>query len=157
MPDFTKEYNRIKQELDSAKKPLIFFDDDPDGLSSFLLLFRYMHKGRGIIVKSTPKLTAEDARKADEFGADKVFAVVLPAVEQGFIDALNVPCIYIDHHTPLKLKNVYYFNPRATDPGIYCPVSLIAYNVVKQDSWIGAAGVAGDFLVPPFLEHFKKE
>ncbi len=158
MQDFTKDFKRIKKELDECEKPLIFFDDDPDGLSSFLILYRYAQKGKGIIVKSTPKLTEVDAKKAEEYGADKVFAVDLPVVGQDFVDALHVPFIYVDHHVPPDLKGVeFYFNPRTYEESLYYPASLICYNVVKQDIWIAAVGVTGDFLYPPFMEEFKKQ
>lgn len=34
------EIKMIKEELDSCKRPLFFFHDDADGLSSFLLMYR---------------------------------------------------------------------------------------------------------------------
>ncbi|MBI3027081.1 hypothetical protein HYY70_03120, partial [Candidatus Woesearchaeota archaeon] len=47
---------QIREHLDNCKKPLFFFDDDQDGLCSFLQLYRYKKEGKGIIVKTTPKL-----------------------------------------------------------------------------------------------------
>jgi hypothetical protein len=156
MKDFTVNYKQLRKELSDANKPLIFFDDDPDGLASFLLLYRFKQEGRGIVVKSTPKLTKADANKVAEYGPDKVFVLDLPMVEQDFVDSAKVPVIWLDHHKPVKLSGLLYFNPRSYDEGLYYPTSLIAYNIVKQDIWIAAAGVTGDFLVPPFLEEFKQ-
>ena len=157
MEDFEVHYKRLKSELESSSRPLIFYDDDPDGLSSFLLFYRYIREGRGIVVKSAPRLTEEDARRVAEFGPDKVFVLDIPIVDQEFVDKAKTKVIWVDHHKPIKLHGVYYFNPRVYKEDIYFPVSLTAYNVVKQDIWIAAVGVTGDFLVPPFLDEFKKQ
>jgi len=65
-----KEYSKIREELDNCKNPMYFFDDDPDGLSSFLLLYRYKREGHGIAVKTHPRLTAEFAHKIEEYDAE---------------------------------------------------------------------------------------
>ena len=70
-----KQYLQIKEELDNCKNPLFFFDDDPDGLASFLLLYRYLREGHGIIVKTHPKLTDKFVPKIEEYSADKVFVL----------------------------------------------------------------------------------
>ncbi|HII88089.1 TPA: hypothetical protein HA253_00690, partial [Candidatus Woesearchaeota archaeon] len=49
-------YQQIKKHLDDCKKPLIFFDDDQDGTCSFLLFYRYKKEGKGIPLKTAPKL-----------------------------------------------------------------------------------------------------
>ena len=51
------QLKEIKVALDKSENPLILFDDDPDGICSYLLLKRYMDKGKGVVVKSSPKLT----------------------------------------------------------------------------------------------------
>ena len=68
-----KQYQQIKEELDNCKNPLFFFDDDPDGLSAFLLLYRYLKEGHGFVVKTHPKLDIRSAPKIEQFDADKVF------------------------------------------------------------------------------------
>ena len=68
------EVSRLKEELLSCQRPLFIFHDDPDGLASFLLCYRFVREGRGIPVKAYPRITVENyARKVEEFGADKVF------------------------------------------------------------------------------------
>ena len=42
-----KQIKEIKEHLDKAQNPIFFFDNDPDGLCSFLLLQRYCEKGKG--------------------------------------------------------------------------------------------------------------
>ena len=46
----------IKGYLEKSVNPLFFFDDDADGLCSFLLLYRYFKKGKYVPLKSSPAL-----------------------------------------------------------------------------------------------------
>src|SRR3989344_5833931 len=77
---------QIRDNLDNCKKPLFFFDDDQDGLCSFLQLYRYKKEGKGIIVKTTPKLGTSFVGKVHEYSPDKVFILDLAVVEQDFLD-----------------------------------------------------------------------
>ncbi len=43
--------DKIKPYLENSSNPLIFFDDDADGLSSFLLIYKFIDKGKGIPIK----------------------------------------------------------------------------------------------------------
>jgi len=157
----TKEQiTQIREELDTCKKPLIFFHDDPDGVSSFLLFYRYMREGKGVIIKTTPKIDERFLRQVQEYGPDKIFVLDIAMVEQEFIDQVNTKIIWIDHHTPLKRQNILYFNPRAKDPkdqSLNVPTSYLCYQVVKQDLWIAMIGIVGDWHYPDIAEEFKKQ
>ena len=61
-----KQVEEIRDELDNCKNPLFFFHDDPDGLSSFLLLYRHIKEGHGIAFKSKPGLDARFIKKVRE-------------------------------------------------------------------------------------------
>ena len=85
-----KEAALLKDELLSCKNPLFLFHDDPDGLASFLLCYRFLKEGRGLPVKAYPRITVDPyARKVEEFGADKVFVLDVAMVDQEFIDAVQ--------------------------------------------------------------------
>jgi len=153
-----KEFKQIKDELDSCSRPLIFFHDDPDGLCSFLLFYRYLREGKGIIVKSHPRVDNKFMKKIEEYGPDKIFILDIAIVEQDFIDKVNVPVVWIDHHEPIELDNVKYFNPRKNLKSSNIPTSLMCYNVVKQDLWIAVTGFIGDwFIEKRILNEFSKE
>ncbi|MBD3248759.1 hypothetical protein GF336_01825 [Candidatus Woesearchaeota archaeon] len=152
-----KEINQIREELQTCKKPLIFFHDDADGLCSFLLLYRYIKEGKGIIVKTTPDVDEKFIKKVEEYQPDKIFIVDLAIVQQEFIDKIKPKIIWIDHHKPLKRENVLYFNPRKHDKEDNTPVSSLCYQVVQQDMWIAAAGAIADWHWPYFIEEFRKE
>ncbi len=152
-----KEIKQIREELDNCKNPLFFFHDDPDGLCSFLLFYRYIREGHGIVFKAKPGLGTMFLRKVKEYMPDKIFILDIPLVDQEFIDGAGVPVIWIDHHGPYERNNVKYFNPRVKDKSDGTPVTRICYEVVKQDMWIAAVGCIGDWFVPDFFDEFKKK
>jgi hypothetical protein len=151
-------YTEIKKELDFCNEPVFFFDDDPDGLSSYLQLYKHKKQGKGIVVKSSPALPEAYASGIGEDN-DKIFILDKPMVEKGFFEAARekkLPVIWIDHHEPQPShQNVKYFNPRIK--GSNMPVSLVCYNSVKQSQWIAAIGVIGDWFIPPFLSELAAQ
>ena len=152
-----EQYAQIRTELDECHKPFFFFDDDQDGLCSFLLLYRYKKEGKGHIVKTTPRLNANFALRALEYGADKVFVLDLAVLEDDFIDALNVPIIWVDHHGPFKKHKVKYFNPKVENVHDNFPTSYLAYRTVKQDLWLATVGCVSDWFLPEFLPEFLEK
>ena len=51
------ELQEIRKMFTEAKRPLFIFDDDQDGLCSFLLLWKWQQKGKGIPTTGvSPKL-----------------------------------------------------------------------------------------------------
>lgn len=153
-----EQLQQIREELDNCKKPLFFFHDDSDGLASFLLLYRYKKEGKGIIVKSDPTIDEKFIRKVQEYQPDKIFVLDLANLKQEFVDEVKKPIIWIDHHFgDEKIRNVKLFNPRLSDKKDSSPVSIICYNVVKQDLWIAAAGTIGDWHLTKETEEFSKQ
>ena len=151
------QIQQIRDHLDNCKNPLFFFDDDQDGLCSFLQLYRYKKEGKGIIVKTTPKLGTIFVNKVQEYQPDKIFILDLAVVEQNFLDEMKVPVIWIDHHGPFERDNVKYFNPRISSWEDNHPTSFMCHQVVEQDLWIATVGCVADWFIPPFINDFKKE
>jgi single-stranded DNA-specific DHH superfamily exonuclease len=151
-----KEIKQIKEELDNCTRPLFLFHDDADGLCSFLLFYRYKQEGKGIVVKTAPKLGEIFLRKVEEYQPDKVFVLDIPIRAQEFIDKCKVPIVWIDHHEPVQVERVRYFNGKRHDPNEYVPVSYYNYNVTGNDEWIAMVGCLGDAYIPPFTARFKK-
>ncbi len=152
-----KKYNTFLKKLNQAKNPLFFFDDDPDGLAAFLLCYRQVKRGHGIVVKSTPIVKAGMLKKIDEHNADAVFVLDLAKLDPGFVDGSKVPIAWVDHHEPAIFENVFYINPRLEDSEAYIPVSWIIYEALKSDLWIATVGTLGDFAIPSFIGEFKKQ
>jgi len=157
-----KEIIEIREHLESSQNPLFYFDNDTDGLCSFLLLRRFLGRGNGVVIKSYPSLDESFARKIKELNPDKVFILDKPEVSDEFLnyaEEKNIPVVWIDHHAPKNPKNAYYYNPRTRDPEIYIPTSYLCYQVVRKDEWIVLMGCLGDHYLPPhdFIKRFVKE
>jgi len=45
-----EEINEIKNQLESSQNPLFLFDNDADGLCSFLILKRCINRGHGVTI-----------------------------------------------------------------------------------------------------------
>src|SRR3989344_4771233 len=146
----------LRKELKNSQRPLFFYDDDPDGLCSFLLLYRINREGMGVVVKSLPIIDMSFFGKVESYSPDKIFILDVPSVQQEFIDKVKRPIFWIDHHKPLNLKKIKYYNPRKKKPDIYIPTSRMAFQVngSEDDLWLGAVGCLADYYIPDFLEKF---
>ena len=71
-----KQIEEIRGYLNKAENPLFFFDDDPDGLCSYLILKKYIGKGKGVVLKTKPILEEGFYMKIQEYNPDYVF--ILP-------------------------------------------------------------------------------
>jgi len=132
-----KESQKLKEAIDFCKKPLIIFDGDPDGSSSFVQFYDYKKEGKGVIVKTTPQITTIFLRKIEEYDPDAVFIFDIALVDQEFLDKVKVPVYWLDHHDPQQRKKVTYFNPRKH--GETTAPSIVLYEIIFWDC--GAAGV----------------
>lgn len=164
----TEEIAEIKNLVDSASNPLFFFDNDVDGLASFLLLRRYCKRGKGVAIKTFPALDHVYARKLYEFRPDIVFVLDKPLIDKKFIEEMEkLSCclVWIDHHPPQQIKEfkeklkkeIFYFNPLLVSETNE-PVSYLCYNVTKrkEDEWIALLGCLADWFIPPFALEFSR-
>jgi hypothetical protein len=156
-----KQVKEIRAHLGKAQNPLFFFDNDADGLASFLLLRRYIDRGKGVAIKSFPELNASYTRKIYELNPDYVFILDKPQVAEGFlqeVSELNLPTVWIDHHNVPKPEFENYYNPYHNDETSE-PVSYLCYKTAdkKEDMWIAMIGAIGDGFFPEFAEEFGKQ
>ncbi|MBS3099136.1 hypothetical protein J4462_02905 [Candidatus Pacearchaeota archaeon] len=115
-----KQINEIREHLENAKNPLFYYDNDADGLCSYILLRKFIDRGKGVSVRSFPDLNGSYARKAQELNADCAFVLDKPVLSKEFaeeIDKLGLPLIWIDHHDVKReeyekdMKNLFIYNP----------------------------------------------
>lgn len=151
------QVKQIRDELVTCKNPLFFFHDDPDGLCSFLLLYKYIREGYGVVVKSVPRIDEKFLRKVEEYQPDKIFILDIAIVDQYFIDEAKKPIIWIDHHEPLDRDKVKYFNPRVKELKKNIPATYMCHQITKKDLWIAMTGCIGDWFVPDFHDEFVKK
>jgi single-stranded DNA-specific DHH superfamily exonuclease len=153
-----KELDTIKNQLEKSSKPIYFFDDDPDGIAAFLLMYKYRGEGKGVIIKARSKITITLGSKASEYGADRIFILDIPEMDEEFQEKLNTPTTWIDHHDVVKTKKIIsYFNPKIKDKDAYIPTSYLCYKALKNDIWIAAVGCIGDYYLPEFMGEIKEK
>jgi hypothetical protein len=148
IPD--EKIQEFRAALQASARPLFFFDGDADGLTSYVQLYRFKGEGKGIMVSGRPQLTAEFARKYEEYQPDAIFILDLAQLSQEFIDHIQAPMYWLDHHDPahpeLHLpKRMHYYNPRLWDDSDGRPTSFWAYRIAQKDIWIALAGVVSDY------------
>lgn len=145
----TKEQlQRLKELFDSCARPLILFDDDPDGFASFLLIYKHVREGRGVPVKNAQDLGVEMAKKINDYSPDLVVIVDVPFMKQDFLDKIKTKIVWVDHHPIIERKGAEYFNPRTEDPKDNRPTSYWIYKVLEENLWIAMIGIVGDWFLP---------
>jgi single-stranded DNA-specific DHH superfamily exonuclease len=159
-----KQVNEIRDKLNNSNNPLFLFDNDPDGLCSFLLLQKYINKGKGFPIKSFPDLDKSYFKRAQELEADCIFILDKPVVSKDFFDSareVNLPIVWIDHHE-IDRKEVpdfiSYYNPLFNRKKSEEPVTALCYQVNgnKNLVWLAVAGCISDKFFPHFYKDFEK-
>jgi single-stranded DNA-specific DHH superfamily exonuclease len=142
------QLKELREIFDSSARPVILFDDDADGLTSFLMIYKHIREGKGVPVKNAPELGPDLAQKVNDYGADLVIIVDVPIVSQEFIDKVKAKIVWIDHHPLLERKGIAYYNPRAENPADNSPTSYWIYKTLKENLWIAMIGMVGDWFMP---------
>ncbi|PLW79329.1 hypothetical protein C0585_08340 [Candidatus Woesearchaeota archaeon] len=153
------DFEKIRKQILDSERPLFFYDDDPDGLISFLLLYRFKGFGKGIMVKSTPELKGEYASKVNEYLPDLVVVLDKPMISNEFLEQVTVPILWIDHHAPQEPRGSQYFNPRIDKDSDNSPTSYQSYKIAdsSEDIWLAMIGCVSDWYLPDFKDGFIKK
>lgn len=161
-----KQIDEIREHLEKAQNPLFFFDNDNDGLCSFLILQRFLGRGRGVAIKSFPELSGSYHRKVKELKPDYVFILDKPVVSDEFFEKIladNLPVVWIDHHqvdesSGCKFDWVNYYNPFFSNKSNE-PVSYLCYKIAcrQKDIWLAVIGCVSDALIPDFYKEFLEK
>tara|TARA_Y100000310_G_scaffold154821_1_gene154351 strand:- start:24 stop:1055 length:1032 start_codon:yes stop_codon:yes gene_type:complete len=151
------QIEEFRKYLKKSENPLFFFDDDPDGLCSYLILKKYIDKGKGAVLKTKSTLDLNLYHKVEEYMPDFIFVLDIPIIDQEFIDKSNVPIIWLDHHKPVKRKGVKYFNPLLNGSKTV-PTTYMAYKIAEEkDLLLGTVGSIADWYYPSFAKKFSKK
>jgi hypothetical protein len=159
------ENDSIRAELAASENPFFLFHDDPDGLCSFILLKRFKGKGRGMMVKAEPNVNDRFVSSVRSVKPDTVFVLDVALMQQSFVNTIMGPSVgvknivWIDHHQPVELMRVKYFNPRLHSLEDNPPVSYLSYKISgnKNDLWLAMAGIVSDWHMPDFAPEFVRE
>jgi single-stranded DNA-specific DHH superfamily exonuclease len=160
-----KQVTEIREILNNSTSPLFFFDNDPDGLCSFLLLQKYIKKGKGFPIKSFPDLNETYFRKINELNPDCLFILDKPVISKDFFDKvheINLPVVWIDHHEIDRKEIpdfVHYYNPMFNRKKTNEPVTALAFQINNDKNlmWLAVAGCISDKFFPDFYDDFKEK
>ncbi|MFA7708105.1 MAG: DHH family phosphoesterase [Candidatus Pacearchaeota archaeon] len=165
------QISEIREHLEKAQNPLFFFDNDNDGLMSFLLLRRFIERGRGIAVKGSHNLSKTYHKRVEELKPDYIFILDIPVAEKDFLEMVEtdgLPVVWIDHHdvsykeTNIPLTSqpslISYYNPFHNNKTNE-PVSYLCYKITnkKEDLWLAVIGSISDYYMPDFYNEFEKK
>ncbi len=162
-----KQLKEIREHLEKAQNPVFLYDNDADGLCSFVLLRRFLGRGKGVAVRTHPDIDAGYAKRAHELGADYVFVLDRPFLGNEFVEKLeelHIPVVWIDHHdVPLpnySSSSLSVFNPvrnKGKSKGNE-PVTALVYEIGKreEDLWVAMMGCISDHYLPGFSRKFEK-
>lgn len=146
-----KEIEEIREHLNKAQNPVFFFDNDCDGLCSFLLFQRYIERGKGVVAKTFPNVDISLFRRVTELNSDYIFILDKPNVSQEFFEEAkknNIPVVWIDHHeTNTEIpKEIHYYNSMNEEKKFGEPVTYLAYKITQnpEDIWIETIGCISD-------------
>lgn len=152
----------IREKLEASQNPLFFYDNDCDGLCSFLILRRALNRGKGVTIKSFPDLKAQYCRKIDELNPDTIVILDKAELSQEFADYAeekDIPIIWIDHHetkTPKEtIKKTFYYTSHPSAE----PTSYIAQKIFNRqdDIWLSLLGCIADVYLPEFAKKFSAD
>ncbi len=159
-----KQVEEIREHLERAQNPIFFFDNDCDGLCSFLLLERFIGRGRGVAAKTFPNLDVGLFRRVKELSADYIFILDKPNVSEEFFNEArenNIPVVWIDHHeTITKIPSeIFYYNSFYSKDKKGEPVTALCYDISrkKEDLWIAVIGCISDSFMLKDYNKFLKE
>ena len=171
-----KQILEIKEHLARAQNPVFYYDNDADGLCTFLLFRRFLGRGYGVAIRSYPDLNATYLKKAEQLKADYIFVLDKPVIAKEFLeeaDMMQIPVVWIDHHNMnldevmkefSKFKNFHLYNNALSIGGGKNgkienePTSYVAYKITnrEEDLWIALIGCIADHYMPDFSAEFSK-
>lgn len=157
-----KQIKEIREHLEKARNPVFFYDVDADGLCSFLLLARWIGRGKGVVTRNFRESGTQYIKRAEELGADYIFVLDNPTMPQEFVDEINkmnIPLVVIDHHDVPRLDSIEFYYNTVEVSGKNESVSYLCYEITKQkkDMWLAVVGSIADCQMLGFFKEFAKE
>lgn len=147
----------IRNKLENSTRPFFLFDDDPDGLASFLILYRMIRAGKGIPLKGS-MIDERMVEKVNSYFPDLIIILDKAEVSQEFINNVKAEVIWIDHHEVKDYSGTTYLNPREKNPDRNVATSHYAYRIARDGLWQAVVGIISDWQMPEtdVLEEFRK-
>jgi single-stranded DNA-specific DHH superfamily exonuclease len=159
-----KAVSELLTHLEKAQNPVFLYDNDADGLCSYILLRKFLGRGKGVALRTYPEIDIGYAKKVQELGADYVFILDKPFLGRDFLSELEntkIPLVWIDHHLverkQYEYSNLYVYNS-ADKSGKAEPVTALCYQLTQQQEsmWIAMMGCIADHFWPSFTRSFAE-
>lgn len=152
---------QIREKISNAKKPLMLFDSDTDGSTSYLQLKNVFKNITGFPLNKE----FEKQKKLIEqihFEYDLVIIFDLPYLHDEFLDLFeNIEIIWVDHHPTnskeqIKKYKITHFNPLDYDLNDNRPACFWSYKIADNldNLWLIALGSVADFFLLDILVDF---
>lgn len=141
----------FRNQLEKSVRSLIFFDDDCDGLSSFILLYKAANEAKGVPIKAAPVLNDQFVHFVHEYSPDKIFVLDTTRITDEFVEGARTSISALDHHPyPEPINGVRVYNPRDYDETNSWPTTYWAYIIANkpENIWIAMVGCIGDWFMP---------
>jgi single-stranded DNA-specific DHH superfamily exonuclease len=157
-----KQIQEIQEILERSQNPLFFYDNDADGLCSYLILKRALTRGKGVTIKSFPDLNQQYNHKIDELKPDLIVILDKAELSPNFAnhaEYLGIPILWIDHHQSKTPKEVIEKTSYFTSYPTAEPTSYIAQKIFNrpQDLWLSTIGCIADVYMPDFATKISKQ
>jgi len=160
-----KQLGEMREHLERAQNPIFLYDNDVDGLCSYVLLRRFIGRGKGVAVKSHPNIDTRYAKRVQELGGDYVFVLDRHSLGKEFVSEMSmaqIPIVWIDHHgvdyADYGYNLLYLFNPYKNKKKSSEPTTYLCYSATKrkEDLWLVLMGCIADHYMPnaSFIEDF---
>jgi single-stranded DNA-specific DHH superfamily exonuclease len=157
-----QEIETLKKTITQSSRPLIFFDDDADGLCSYLLARKANIDAHGLRAARGPQVTHHFIGFVTRHQPDQVIILDKPLVSEEFTQQVTTPTLWLDHHDPQAYEihkhrsHLTYLNPAVHDTDDHRPTSFWVYQAVQGPLWIATVGITSDWDTS-LLEEFRKK
>lgn len=158
-----KQLSEMREHLEKAQNPIFLYDNDVDGLSSYILLRKFTGRGKGVAVKSHPNIDVNYAKRVQELNGDYVFVLDRHSLGDDFvkeIEMLQLPIVWIDHHDVSNENHSYpmlhRYNPMKNKKKSSEPTTYLCYSATKrpEDIWLVMIGCIADHYMPDIVNDF---
>ena len=155
---------RFRNKIENSKNPIMFFDSDCDGISSYLQLKKKWGKIKGYNFQRDESKQLELLSKI-KGDCDLVIFFDIPEISEKFLQEIRtIKVLWQDHHLKdvskilQKNENIIYLNPTHFDEKINTPSSQTAYEItdLKENIELCFFGSLSDFFLLENLIEFEK-
>lgn len=150
LPD--EHITKIRTRIERAARPLIFFDDDADGLASYLLTYSLNPEAVALRAAMGPELGTAFIKYVQEHQPDLIVVLDKPRADKEFFEEVQTPTIWLDHHDPhtqapheWPFGHLDYYNPALHDENDHRPVAYWMRRVTQGPLWLAAVGTTSDW------------